>query len=92
MTSQIQFVSDAKGRPVSVIVPIQLWRELAAGEPAVTPAQKRAIDAEIARGFRSPHHGPFPVGEAVSFLVKELKARAVRRAKTTLQAGFATNC
>ena len=81
MASQIQFVSDAKGRPVSVIVPIQLWRELATGEGALTAQQRRAIDGEINRGLRSPHHGPFPVGEAVIFLKKELKARASRPAK-----------
>jgi PHD/YefM family antitoxin component YafN of YafNO toxin-antitoxin module len=26
--SEIQFVSDADGKPVSVIVPIELWREI----------------------------------------------------------------
>jgi PHD/YefM family antitoxin component YafN of YafNO toxin-antitoxin module len=26
--SEIQFVSDAEGKPVSVIVPIDLWREI----------------------------------------------------------------
>ena len=26
--SQLQYVSDEKGEPVSVIVPIQLWREI----------------------------------------------------------------
>ena len=26
--SDIQFVSDADGKPVSVIVPIELWREI----------------------------------------------------------------
>ena len=26
--SQIQFVSDESGQPVSVIVPIELWREI----------------------------------------------------------------
>ena len=26
--SQIQFVSDETGQPVSVIVPIELWREI----------------------------------------------------------------
>lgn len=27
--SQIQYVADAEGHPVSVIVPIELWREIA---------------------------------------------------------------
>lgn len=27
-TAEIQFVSDADGNPVSVIVPIELWREI----------------------------------------------------------------
>lgn len=26
--SQVQYVSDAEGNPVSVIVPIELWREI----------------------------------------------------------------
>jgi hypothetical protein len=27
--TEIQYVSDAKGKPVSVLVPIDLWREIA---------------------------------------------------------------
>ncbi len=27
-TGEIQYVTDAEGRPVSVIVPIELWREI----------------------------------------------------------------
>ena len=27
--AQIQYVSDEKGQPVSVLVPIELWREIA---------------------------------------------------------------
>ncbi|MEX2140836.1 MAG: hypothetical protein WD894_16350 [Pirellulales bacterium] len=26
--SEIQFVSDAEGKPISVIIPIELWREI----------------------------------------------------------------
>ena len=28
LTAEIQYVSDADGNPVSVIVPIDLWREI----------------------------------------------------------------
>jgi hypothetical protein len=28
ITFDIQFVSDAEGNPISVIVPIELWREI----------------------------------------------------------------
>lgn len=28
-TAHVQYVSDEEGRPVSVIVPIELWREIA---------------------------------------------------------------
>ena len=27
-TGEIQYITDAEGRPVSVIVPIDLWREI----------------------------------------------------------------
>jgi PHD/YefM family antitoxin component YafN of YafNO toxin-antitoxin module len=27
-TAQIQYVSDEKGQPIGVIVPIELWREI----------------------------------------------------------------
>jgi hypothetical protein len=27
-TGDIQYITDAEGRPVSVIVPIELWREI----------------------------------------------------------------
>ena len=27
-TGEIQYVTDAEGRPISVIVPINLWREI----------------------------------------------------------------
>lgn len=29
LTSQVQYVSDEEGQAVSVIVPIELWREIA---------------------------------------------------------------
>ena len=29
MPTEIQYVSDAEGNPVSVLVPIDLWREIA---------------------------------------------------------------
>lgn len=29
MTAKVQYVSDEQGEPVSVIVPIELWREIA---------------------------------------------------------------
>jgi len=29
MATEIQYVSDAEGKPVSVLVPIDLWREIA---------------------------------------------------------------
>ena len=35
---QIQYVSDEAGQPVSVLVPIELWREIAS-EREMAPAQ-----------------------------------------------------
>ena len=46
-----------------------------------TPAQRRAIDAEIAKARRGPYHGPFSVDQAVRFLKDEIKAHAGKKPK-----------
>jgi hypothetical protein len=64
---------------VSVIVPIALWRKLAAtdNEP-LTAAQRSRIDSEIEKGRKSGYHDPFSGAEAVRFLKRELKTRSTK--------------
>jgi bifunctional DNA-binding transcriptional regulator/antitoxin component of YhaV-PrlF toxin-antitoxin module len=41
-----------------------------------TPAQRRSIDAKLAKARKGPHHGPFATAEeAIAFLRTEVKAR-----------------
>lgn len=45
-----------------------------------TPAQRRRIDAKLAKAQKGPYHGPFATAdEAIAFLRTEVKAR--KRAK-----------
>lgn len=44
-----------------------------------TTAQRRAIDAEIAKAQKGPYHGPFTADEAVSFLKAAIKSKKPRR-------------
>lgn len=45
-----------------------------------TPAERRKIDARLAKARRGPYHGPFDtVEEALSFLKQEIAKRKKRR-------------
>lgn len=52
---QIQYVSDEEGQPVSVIVPIQLWREITSERETAyllksEKMQKRLLEAKERSG------------------------------------------
>ena len=54
-TSQIQYVSDSDGKPVSVIIPIELWQELQSDKETAyllgsVAMRKRLIEAKERRG------------------------------------------
>lgn len=47
-----------------------------------TAAQRRAIDAKLAKAKKGPYHGPFETAtEAIAFLRTEVKARKRRVAR-----------
>jgi bifunctional DNA-binding transcriptional regulator/antitoxin component of YhaV-PrlF toxin-antitoxin module len=49
-----------------------------------TPAQRRAIDAELAEAAKGPYHGPFETAdEAIQFLRKKYRKRKAAKSKTT---------
>lgn len=53
--AQVQYVSDEEGRPVSVIVPIELWREIASERETAyllqsEPMKKRLLEAKDRTG------------------------------------------
>jgi hypothetical protein len=53
--SDIQFVSDADGNPVSVIVPIELWREIESEKETAyllksSTMKQRLLDAKSRSG------------------------------------------
>ena len=50
--SNIQYVTDAEGREVDVIVPIALWRELTSGQRAPGAHPDSAPGRETARSDR----------------------------------------
>ncbi len=51
--AQVQYVSDAEGEPVGVIVPIELWREIESERETAyllkSPAMKQRLLAAKAR-------------------------------------------
>ncbi|MEO8027770.1 MAG: AbrB/MazE/SpoVT family DNA-binding domain-containing protein [Bryobacteraceae bacterium] len=45
-----------------------------------TPAQRKSIDARLARAQKGPYHGPFAAAEdAIAFVESEIKSRRARR-------------
>jgi len=51
-----------------------------ADEDEYTPAQRRVIDARLAKARKGPYHGPFNTAdEATAFLRKEIRKRTKRK-------------
>jgi bifunctional DNA-binding transcriptional regulator/antitoxin component of YhaV-PrlF toxin-antitoxin module len=63
---------------------ISIIPELPTADDEYTPAQRRVIDARLAKARKGPYHGPFETaGEAITFLRKEIKSRKDAKRKTT---------
>ncbi len=55
---------------------INIVPKLPPADDEYTPAQRRAIDAQLEEAEKGPFHGPFKTaGEAIKFLHKEIRAR-----------------
>jgi hypothetical protein len=57
--SQIQFVSDETGQPVSVIVPIELWREIESERETAHLLRSAKMKKRLPRAKRREDGIPF---------------------------------
>jgi hypothetical protein len=58
---------------------INIIPELPSSEDEYTPAERLAIDAQLAEARKGPYYGPFEnADDAIKFLRKEIKARRRR--------------
>jgi AbrB family looped-hinge helix DNA binding protein len=63
---------------------INIVPELPAADDEYTPAERRAIDARLAKARKGPYYGPFRTAdEAIAFLGKEIRGRKRAARKTT---------
>lgn len=63
---------------------INIIPELPSADDEYTPAQRRAIDASLAKAEKGPYYGPFQTADqAVNFLRKEIRNRKAIKRKTT---------
>ena len=61
---------------------INIIAQVPSAEDEYTPAQRRAILAEIAEAQKGPYYGPFETADAASkFLQKEIRKRKAAKAK-----------
>jgi bifunctional DNA-binding transcriptional regulator/antitoxin component of YhaV-PrlF toxin-antitoxin module len=71
---QIQF--KVSGGIINIVPALPLANEY-------TPAQRRAIDAELAEAAKGPYYGPFETAdEAIQFLRKEYRKSKAAKPKT----------
>ena len=57
--SQIQYVSDETGQPVSVIVPIELWREIESERETAYLLRSAKMKERLLRAMSSEEGIPF---------------------------------
>jgi len=63
---------------------INIIPDLPSAEEEYTPAQRRVIDARLAKAEKGPYYGPFQTAEeAIKFLRKEIKHRKAIKPKKT---------
>ena len=63
---------------------INIIPKLPSAADEYTPAERRAIDAQLKEAARGPYYGPFETAEAaIDFLHREIRKRSARRTKTT---------
>lgn len=61
---------------------INIIAQAASAEDEYTPAQRRAILAEIAEAQKGPYYGPFDTADAAAkFLRKEIRKRKAAKSK-----------
>jgi len=62
---------------------INIIPSLPSADDEYTPAQRRAIDARLAKAAKGPYHGPFEsADDAIKFLRKEIRNRNSSKRKT----------
>ena len=52
VSREIQYVSDASGRPVGVVVPIELWREIASERETAHLLKSQAMKSRLIEAKR----------------------------------------
>jgi hypothetical protein len=62
---------------------ITILPTLPSADNEYTPAQRRVIDARLAKARKGPYYGPFETADkAIAFLRKEIRTRKASRRKT----------
>ena len=63
---------------------INIIPKLPSADDEYTPAQRRAIDAQLKEAAKGPYHGPFETADAaIDFLHWEIRKRKAGKTKTT---------
>ena len=62
---------------------ITIVPELPSADDEYTPAQRRAVDAQLEEAAKGPYYGPFKTAdEAIAFLNQEIRSRTRKTSKT----------
>ena|SRR5579862_2760205 len=62
---------------------INIIPKLPSADDEYTPAQRRVIDAQLAKAAKGPYYGPFETADAaVKFLNQEIRKRKTTKPKT----------
>src|SRR5437868_1299449 len=62
---------------------INIIPQLATADDEYTPAQRRAIDAELREARKGPYYGPFETADAaIKFLHQQIRKRKADKPKT----------
>jgi PHD/YefM family antitoxin component YafN of YafNO toxin-antitoxin module len=64
MANEIQYVSDEEGKPTAVLVPIELWRELAAEKETAHLLSSEAMRRRLLEASRRTEVIPFEEARA----------------------------
>jgi bifunctional DNA-binding transcriptional regulator/antitoxin component of YhaV-PrlF toxin-antitoxin module len=63
---------------------INIIPKLPSADDEYTPAQRRAVDAQLKEATKGPYYGPFETADAaIKFLRTEIRTRKRNTAKTT---------
>ena len=63
---------------------INIIPKLPSADDVYTPAQRRAIDAQLKDAAKGPYYGPFETADAaIKFLRTEIRTRKTGKSKTT---------